>query len=61
MDTFTEELRQRFISAREQLRAAQVAGDLYAERVYSGELDSLLHQALENGITVLPEGTGKQA
>jgi hypothetical protein len=61
MDTFTEELRQRIISAREQLRAAQVAGDLYAERIYAGELDSLLRQALENGITVPAEGTGKQA
>jgi hypothetical protein len=59
MDTFTAELHQRIASAREQLRVAQETGDLDAERVYSGELDSLLRQALENGITVPSEGTGQ--
>lgn len=58
MDTFTEELRRRITSAREQLRAAEETGDLDAERVYSGELDSLLRLALENGITIPPETTG---
>ncbi|WP_327635222.1 hypothetical protein OHB24_35240 [Kribbella sp. NBC_00482] len=52
MDTFTAELRQRIASAQEQLRAAQETGDLDSERVYSGELDSLLRLALENGITI---------
>ncbi|TDW92268.1 hypothetical protein [Kribbella sp. VKM Ac-2566] len=61
MDTFTAELHQRITSAREQLHAAQDTGDLDAERIYSGELDSLLRQALENGITVPPEGTGQHA
>ncbi|TDO58839.1 hypothetical protein EV651_109114 [Kribbella sp. VKM Ac-2571] len=61
MDTFAAELHQRITSAREQLHAAQDAGDLDAERIYSGELDSLLRQALENGITVPPEDTGQHA
>ncbi|MEU4294049.1 hypothetical protein AB0E63_38010 [Kribbella sp. NPDC026596] len=52
MDAFTEELRQRITAARRELRAAQETGDLDAERVYSGELDSLLRLALENGVTV---------
>jgi hypothetical protein len=55
MDSFTEELRQRIASAREQLRTAHETGDLDAERIYSGELDSLLRLALENDITVPPE------
>ena len=59
MDTFTAELHQRITSARERLRAAQDTGDLDAERIYSGELDSLLRQALENGITVPSEDTGQ--
>ncbi len=56
MDTFTAELRQRIASAQEQRRAAQEAGDLDSERVYSGELDSLLRLALENGITMSDHG-----
>ncbi|TCC07883.1 hypothetical protein [Kribbella soli] len=59
MDTFAAELHQRITSAREHLRAAQDTGDLDAERIYSGELDSLIHQALENGITVPSEDTGQ--
>ena len=61
MDTFTAELHQRITSARDQLRVAQDTGDLDAERVYSGELDSLLRQALENGIAVPSEDTGQLA
>jgi hypothetical protein len=61
MDTFTAELHQRITSAREQLRAAEQTGDLDAERIYAGELDSLLRQALENGITVPSEGTAEHA
>ncbi|NIK59041.1 hypothetical protein [Kribbella shirazensis] len=57
MDTFTEELRQRIAAARGQLRAAQQTGDLDAERIYSGELDSLLRLALENDVIVPPETT----
>ena len=52
MDAFSEELRQRIVAARRELRTAQDTGDLDAERVYSGELDSLLRLALENGVTV---------
>jgi hypothetical protein len=32
-----------------------VDGDLDDERVYSGELDSLLRLAMENGVTVPPD------
>jgi hypothetical protein len=61
MDTFTAELHQRITSAREHLRAAHETGDLDAERIYGGELDSLLRQALENGIAVPSEDTGQHA
>jgi hypothetical protein len=59
MDAFTEELRQRIVVARRELRAAQEAGDLDAERVYSGELESLLRLALENGVTVPADPPGE--
>ncbi|MER7245612.1 hypothetical protein [Kribbella sp. NPDC000426] len=52
MDTFSAELRQRIAAARHALRAARADGDLDAERVYSGELDSLLRLAMEHGVTV---------
>jgi hypothetical protein len=55
MDAFSAELRQRIAAARHALRAAQVDGDLDDERVYSGELDSLLRLALDNGVTVPPD------
>lgn len=55
MDTFSAELRQRITSARHALRTARQDGDLDAERVYSGELDSLLRLALENGVTIPPD------
>ncbi|WP_427892776.1 hypothetical protein ACQHIV_07710 [Kribbella sp. GL6] len=64
MDTFSAELRQRILAARAALRAAQEAGDLDAERVYAGELDSHLRLALENDVTVPPEpseGPGQPA
>jgi hypothetical protein len=61
MDTFTEELRRRVASARQELRAAQENGDLDAERVFSGELDSLLRLAMENGIVIPPDDTGEHA
>ena len=61
MDTFTEELRRRIDSARRKLRAAQETGDLDAERVYSGELDSLLRLALENGIVIPTDDSSEHA
>jgi hypothetical protein len=61
MDTFAEELLQRITAARAHLHAAQETADLDAERIYSGELDSLLRLALENGITVPSEDTGNHA
>ena len=59
MDTFTEELRHRIAAARRELRTAQQTGDLDAERVYSGELDSLLRLALENGIVIPADDPGE--
>ncbi|MEV0283691.1 MULTISPECIES: hypothetical protein [unclassified Kribbella] len=50
MNAFADELHRRITDAREAVRAAQEAGDLDAERVYAGELDSLLHLAREHGI-----------
>lgn len=55
MTEFAAELNRRITSARESLRAAQAADDLDAERVYAGELDSLLHLATENGVDVQPD------
>jgi hypothetical protein len=60
MDAFTEELRQRIVAARRELRTARDAGDLDAERVYSGELDSLLRLAMENGVTVPANLSGEE-
>jgi hypothetical protein len=52
MNTFADELLHRITDARQALDAARQDGDLDAERVYAGELDSLLHLAQENGIGV---------
>lgn len=50
MNTFADELLRRITGAREALRTAQDDGDLDAERVYAGELESLLHLAQEHGV-----------
>lgn len=55
MGTFSAELQQRIAAARRELRTARDSGDIDAERVYAGELDSLLRLALENGVVVPPE------
>ncbi|WP_410790021.1 hypothetical protein [Kribbella sp. C-35] len=52
MTEFATELNRRIAAARESVRAARDADDLDAERVYAGELDSLLHIAAENGVDV---------
>ena len=52
MNAFADELLRRITDACQALHAAQEGGDLDAERVYAGELDSLLHLARENGISV---------
>ena len=52
MTEFATELHRRIADARQALQTAHTAGDLDAERVYAGELDSLLHLAHENGIDV---------
>ena len=51
MNGFADELLRRITDARQALQTAQKDGDLDAERIYAGELDSLLHLARENGIT----------
>ena len=50
MSDFVAELLHRISDARQALQRAQAAGETHAERVYSGELDSLYHLAKENGI-----------
>ncbi|NUR31134.1 MAG: hypothetical protein HOV67_18660 [Kribbellaceae bacterium] len=52
MNAFAEELLQRIATARQALHDARDDDDLDAERIYLGELDSLLRLAMENGITV---------
>jgi hypothetical protein len=52
MNAFADELLRRITAARQTLRTAQEDGDLDAERIYAGELDSLLHLARENGVSV---------
>ena len=54
MESFSAELQQRITAARRELRSAQDSGDIDAERVYAGELDSLLRLALENNVVVPP-------
>jgi hypothetical protein len=55
MNAFADELLHRIADARQALRSAQDAGELDGERVYAGELDSLLRLAMENGVTIPPE------
>lgn len=55
MEEFSAELQQRIATARRELRAARESGDLDAERVYAGELDSLLRLAAENDVVVPTE------
>lgn len=55
MEEFSAELQQRIATARRELRAARESGDLDAERVYAGELDSLLRLAAENDVVVPAE------
>ena len=50
MNTFADELLRRITGAREALRTAQDDGDLDAERVYAGELESLLRLAHEHDL-----------
>ena len=52
MNAFADELLRRITAAHQALQTAREDGDLDAERVYAGELDSLLHLARENGISV---------
>ena len=54
MSVFADELQRRIADARQALRDAQDTGELDGERVYAGELDSLLRLAMENGVTVPP-------
>jgi hypothetical protein len=55
MSSFADELLQRIAGARQALSNAEAAGELDAERVYAGELDSLLRLAMENGVVVPSE------
>ncbi|GAA3536667.1 hypothetical protein [Kribbella ginsengisoli] len=55
MSSFDDELLHRISAARQALSAARDAGELDSERVYAGELDSLLRLAMDNGVAVPPE------
>lgn len=55
MSSFAEELLHRISAARQALAVARDTGELDSERVYAGELDSLLRLAMENGVTIPPE------
>lgn len=55
MSSFADELLHRISAARQALSSARDAGELDSERVYAGELDSLLRLAMENGVTVQPD------
>lgn len=55
MSAFADELLRRITDARQALRSAQDGGELDGERVYAGELDSLLRLAMEHGVTIPPE------
>jgi hypothetical protein len=50
MNSFADELLRRITDARRALHTAREESDLDAERVYAGELDSLLHLARENDV-----------
>lgn len=52
MSSFAEELGHRITNTRVALRTARDEGDIDAELVYAGELDSLLRLAMEHGIVV---------
>jgi hypothetical protein len=49
---FAVALRRRLRAARQELNQARAEGDFYAVAVYTGELDSLLRTATENGVDV---------
>jgi hypothetical protein len=55
MSVFADELLRRIADARQALRGAQDSGEIDGERVFAGELDSLLRLAMENGVTIPPE------
>ena len=56
---FALDLRRRVREAELALREAAAEGDLYAVDVRTGELDSLRHLAMENGVD-LGDGTTDQ-
>lgn len=55
MSGFADELFRRISDAREALRLAKDAGEFYAVRVYTGELDSLFRLANENDVPIPAE------
>ena len=55
MSAFADELLRRIADARQALRGAEAAGEFDGERVYAGELDSLLRLAMDNGVSIPPD------
>jgi hypothetical protein len=56
---FGLDLRRRVREAKQALREAAAEGDLYAVDVRTGELDSLLRLAMENGVDLGVEITDR--
>lgn len=56
---FALDLRRRVREAKQALRESAAEGDLYAVDVRSGELDSLLRLAMENGVDIGSEITDR--
>ncbi|QNE22554.1 hypothetical protein F1D05_37490 [Kribbella qitaiheensis] len=56
---FATDLRRRVHEARQALRVAESESDFYAVDVRTGELNSLLRMAAENGVTIEPAATDR--
>jgi hypothetical protein len=57
---FATDLRRRVREARQAQLVAESDGDFYAVDVRTGELNSLLRMAAENGVTIEPAATDRQ-
>jgi hypothetical protein len=58
---FARDVRRRVREAEQALREAEAEGDFYAADVRTGELDSLLRLAMENGVDLGAEVTDRVA
>ena len=58
---FARDVQRRVREAKQALREAAAEGDFYAADVRTGELDSLLRLAMENGVDLGAEVTDRAA